>query len=105
MTVDNGQSSVVSKEAGVKPMTKKILVWLLTTVFLATVSPAEAQQPKKIAKIGYLAPSTPAAAAHLAEAFRQGLRELGLSKGKLSSWSFATARPEPNDFRSSRGSW
>jgi len=37
---------------------------------------AQAQQPKKIAKIGYLAPSTPAAAAHLVEAFRQGLREL-----------------------------
>src|SRR6516165_10303694 len=63
-------------------MTKKILVWLLATVFLATVSPADAQQPKKIAKIGYLAPSTPAAAAQLVEEFRQGLRELGYVEGK-----------------------
>ena len=63
-------------------MTKKILVWLLAIFFLATVSPAESQQPKKIAKIGYLLPSTPAAAAHLLEAFRQGLRELGYVEGK-----------------------
>jgi putative ABC transport system substrate-binding protein len=43
---------------------------------------AEAQQPKKIAKIGYLLASTPAAAAHNVEAFRQGLRELGYVEGK-----------------------
>src|SRR6266436_5725232 len=70
------------KKAGVKSITKKILVWLLAIFFLATVPPAEAQQPKKIAKIGFLAPSTPAAAAHLVEAFRQGLRELGYVEGK-----------------------
>jgi putative ABC transport system substrate-binding protein len=44
--------------------------------------PAEAQQPKKIAKIGYLIPSTPAATAHNIEAFRQGFRELGHVEGK-----------------------
>ncbi len=63
-------------------MNKKIVVWLLATVLLTTVSFAEAQQPKKIAKIGYLIPSTPAATAHLIEAFRQGLRELGYVEGK-----------------------
>jgi putative ABC transport system substrate-binding protein len=63
-------------------MKAKIGVWLLTTVLLTTVSFAEAQQPKKIAKIALLAPSTPAAAAHLIEAFRQGLRELGYVEGK-----------------------
>jgi ABC-type uncharacterized transport system substrate-binding protein len=73
---------VVSNEAGVKPMTKKILVWLLATVFLATVSPAKAQQPKKIARIGVLFPSNPAATAHLLEAFSQGLRERGYVDGK-----------------------
>ena len=51
-------------------------------VLLALGVTAEAQQPKKIAKIGYLLPSTPAAAAHLLEAFRQGLRELGYVEGK-----------------------
>ena len=63
-------------------MTKKILVWLLTIFFLATVSPADAQQPKKIAKVGFVLASTPAAAAHNVEAFRQGMRELGYVEGK-----------------------
>ena len=40
------------------------------------------QQAPKIAKIGVLVPSTPAASAHLLEAFRQGLRELGHVDGK-----------------------
>ena len=55
---------------------------LVAVVLLAVAVIAEAQQPKKIAKIGYLLPSTPAAAAHLLEAFRQGLRELGYVEGK-----------------------
>ena len=55
---------------------------LVAVVLLALGVTAEAQQPKKIAKIGYLLPSTSAAAAHLLEAFRQGLRELGYVEGK-----------------------
>jgi ABC-type uncharacterized transport system substrate-binding protein len=82
MTVDSGQSSVVSKKAGVKPMTKKILVWLLAIFFLATVSSVEAQQTKKVPKIGFLLASNPAAAARNIEAFRQGMRELGYVEGK-----------------------
>src|SRR5215813_13925376 len=41
-----------------------------------------AQQAPKIAKIGVLVPSTPASSAHLLEAFRQGLRDLGQVDGK-----------------------
>ena len=59
-----------------------LLPILVVAVLLALGVTAEAQQPKKIAKIGYLLPSTPAAAAHLLEAFRQGLRELGYVEGK-----------------------
>jgi hypothetical protein len=55
-------------------MKRKIINLALCAMLFALGFPAEAQQPKKIA---YLAPSTPAAAAHLVEAFRQGLRELG----------------------------
>jgi hypothetical protein len=40
-----------------------ILIWLLTTLLLTTVSPAEAQQPKKVPRIGYVSgsgdPKTP----------------------------------------------
>ena len=42
---------------------------------------AEAQQAGKIARIGYLAPNL-AARAHLYEAFRQGLRDLGYIEGR-----------------------
>jgi putative ABC transport system substrate-binding protein len=54
----------------------------LVGLALASFRLADAQQPKKIAKIAYLAPSTTAAAAPLVEAFRQGLRELGYVEGK-----------------------
>jgi putative tryptophan/tyrosine transport system substrate-binding protein len=51
------------------------LHWLLTVLFLACVHPAEAQQPAKVPKIGYLAASS--RDEPFVDAFRQGLRELG----------------------------
>ena len=63
-------------------MRKKLICFALCAMLLAFSFPAEAQQPPKVAKIGYLFPSTPAAAAHLLEAFRQGLREHGYVEGK-----------------------
>jgi putative tryptophan/tyrosine transport system substrate-binding protein len=43
---------------------------------------AEAQQPAKIPRIGYLAPASLSALTARTEAFRQGLRELGYVEGK-----------------------
>jgi putative ABC transport system substrate-binding protein len=63
-------------------MTKKILVWLLVIFFVANVSVAQAQQPTKIPRIGFLAASSVSANATRAEAFRRGLRELGYVEGK-----------------------
>ncbi len=63
-------------------MGKKVICLALCALLFALSVNAEAQQPKKIVKIAYLAPSTPTAAAHLVEAFRQGLRELGYVEGK-----------------------
>jgi putative ABC transport system substrate-binding protein len=63
-------------------MTRSILFWLLTTVLLTTAPPAEAQQPTKTLRIGYLSPLTPSANPARIEAFRQGLRELGYVEGK-----------------------
>jgi putative ABC transport system substrate-binding protein len=63
----------------------KLHVWLLATVLLANVSPAEAQQPAKIPRIGYLTgtrePTRDAPDANR-DAFRQGLRDLGYIEGK-----------------------
>jgi ABC-type uncharacterized transport system substrate-binding protein len=51
-------------------------------MLFALCSSAEAQQPKKITKIGYFFASTPAATAHNIEAFRKEMRELGHVEGK-----------------------
>src|SRR2546428_11185382 len=51
---------------------RNLLVWLVATFFLATVSLAEAQQAKKVARIGYLGNEKSTASE---EAFLQGLRE------------------------------
>ena len=61
-------------------MTKKLLIRLLATVFVATVSLAEAQQPGKIPTIGFMRGGSPTDPE--VEAFRQGLRELGYVEGK-----------------------
>ena len=63
-------------------MSGKILVWLLATLLLITVPPAQAQQPTKIPRIGYLSGTSPSTNPAGREAFRQGLRELGYVEGK-----------------------
>ena len=55
---------------------------LIAIVVLAFGLIAEAQQPKKVPRIGYLSGSPPSAIAEHNEAFRQGLRELGYMEGK-----------------------
>jgi putative tryptophan/tyrosine transport system substrate-binding protein len=61
---------------------KRITLWLLATLFLANVSLAEAQQPAKVPRIGFLSSLSPAAVSARMDAFRQGLRELGYVEGK-----------------------
>jgi putative tryptophan/tyrosine transport system substrate-binding protein len=63
-------------------MTSKIVICSLLTFFLLTVSLAQAQQPKKIPRIGSLGGASPSANANGNEALRQGLRELGYVEGK-----------------------
>src|SRR5918996_1984673 len=58
------------------------LLLALCSVPLAPPFPAEAQQPKKVPRIGYLSGSPPFSIAEHNEAFRQGLRELGYMEGK-----------------------
>src|SRR5213594_895713 len=63
-------------------MNRRIVVWLLATVFLANVSIAEAQQPKKVPRIGYLSGAGPARESASFEAIRLALRELGYIEGQ-----------------------
>jgi putative tryptophan/tyrosine transport system substrate-binding protein len=75
-------SDQVAVKSGAKKMNSKSLFWLLTTVLLTTVSPAAAQQPTKILRIGFLDSSTASGSAVLVEAFRQELSKLGWNEGK-----------------------
>jgi putative ABC transport system substrate-binding protein len=58
-------------------MSGKILWCLLNAALLALSAPAEAKQPKKVPRVGYLAAVSASADAPRLEAFRQGLRDLG----------------------------
>ena len=61
-------------------MSIRFHLWLLAIILLTTVSPAEAQQPKRIARIGYLRWLSGTSSTLLA--FKEGLRELGWVEGK-----------------------
>jgi putative ABC transport system substrate-binding protein len=63
-------------------MVAKIPSCLLAAFFLTIVQLAEAQQPKKVPRIGYLAPRSQAAESTRAEAIRLALRELGYIDGQ-----------------------
>ena len=70
-------------------MIKKILVCVLAIFFLTTGSLAEAQQAKKIPRIGYL--SLRSGIEPRDEGFQKGLRELGYIEGQniVIEWRFA----------------
>ena len=63
-------------------MIKQILFCLLLTAFLFTVFSAQAQQPKKVSRIGYLSSVDPASESARAEGIRLALRELGYIEGQ-----------------------
>jgi putative ABC transport system substrate-binding protein len=63
-------------------MNRKICCLALGALLLALCSFAEAQQPTKISRIGYLSGSSLSDLVSRIEAFRQGLRELGYVEGK-----------------------
>jgi putative ABC transport system substrate-binding protein len=82
VTVASVQLSVGSKGAQAKSVRGKIFVGLLATVLLTTASFAQAQQPGKVARIGYRTAASLSAIVPRIEAFRQGLRELAYVEGK-----------------------
>ena len=63
-------------------MIGRIVVCLLSTVLLLTVSLAQAQQPKKVPRIGYLAGIERATDSPRSDAIRLALRELGYIEGQ-----------------------
>jgi putative ABC transport system substrate-binding protein len=63
-------------------MSKKIACFVMVCTILASVPFAEAQQPRKIYRVGYLSAAFSSPTPARTEAFRQGLRELGYVEGK-----------------------
>jgi len=77
-------------------MKKKITVLALCAMLFALCLPAEAQQPTKIPRLGFLTAGSPSSIAGRIEALRQGLRELGYIEDKniVIEWRFAQGKPE-----------
>ena len=76
-------------------MKAKILVYVVVLI-LAAVHLAEAQQPKKVPRIGFLSSLSPAVVSDRIEAFRQGLYELGYVEGEniVIEWRYAEGKTE-----------
>src|SRR5262249_11309111 len=75
-------------------MKQKITLLTLCALLFAVCFSAEAQQPKKVPRIGYLSATSGPTNAGRFEAFRQGLRELGYVEGKniFIEWRFAEGK-------------
>jgi hypothetical protein len=76
MTTVNG-GATPSANLQETSMMRQIFWVPLCALLLALGVPVDAQQPKKISRVGYLAAVSAAADAPRLEAFRQGLRDLG----------------------------
>jgi putative ABC transport system substrate-binding protein len=63
-------------------MSRKLFWFPLCALLFALSVPVEAQQPKKVPRVGYLAAVSASADAPRLEAFRQGLRDLGYIEGQ-----------------------
>jgi putative ABC transport system substrate-binding protein len=85
MTDIRGQRSEVSGQKSGRDLTLiplPLALSLVGALLFALCFPAEAQQPGKVPRIGYLTGARLSAIANRTEAFRQGLGELGYVEGK-----------------------
>jgi putative ABC transport system substrate-binding protein len=76
MTIGNRQQAIRSSK------NLKLGNLALCAMLFALYSYAEAQQPAKIGRLGWLTGTSLSSNSHRTEAFRQGLRELGYVEGK-----------------------
>src|SRR5436309_11739452 len=77
-------------------MNRNFVACLLGAFLFALCLPAEAQQPKKVSRIGFIVGASPSASLARTEAFRQGLRELGYVEGKniVIEWRYADGKSD-----------
>ena len=77
-------------------MAIKTIVVVLVGLALGLVQVSEAQQPKKVPRIGYVSSGDPSTEPRLA-AFRQGLRDLGYIEGKNIQVEYRYAEGKPDE--------
>jgi putative tryptophan/tyrosine transport system substrate-binding protein len=75
-------------------MKYKFILFLLAASVLICFHPAEAQQSKKVFRIGYLSGTDPATDSPRSEAIRRGLRELGYIEGENIAFVYRYAEGE-----------
>ena len=73
----------------------RLLIWIVA-VYLTVGVRVEAQQPTKIARIGYLTAACPDTQSARTEAFRQGLRDLGHIEGQNIAIELRCAEGKPD---------
>ena len=97
MTTVSSQRLAVNSKTGANPMFRSIVICLPLTVFLLTVSFAEAQQPTKVPRIGYLATYDAATESARFEGIRLALRERGYIEGLniASEYRYAEGKLDP----------
>jgi putative ABC transport system substrate-binding protein len=77
-------------------MRKKVVGFMLSALLFALCPSAQAQQPAKIPRVGYLSVLPLSAMADRIEAFRHGLRELGYVEGQniVMEWRYGEEKPD-----------
>ena len=74
----------------------RLLISVLCALFFALCFPAEAQQPKKISRIGYLSAFDSATESGRSEAIRLALRELGYIEGQNIVTEYRSTESKPD---------
>jgi hypothetical protein len=76
---------------------------LVATLVLVLGVAAEAQQPKKVPRIGYISPADPGSESTRSEPIRRALRERGYIEGQNIAIEYRYAEGCQRDNRSARG--
>ena len=86
-------------------MNHKVILFLIAASALICANLAEAQQSKKLPRIGYLSPSDPGSESTRSDRFRVALRELGYIEGQNIAIEYRYAEGRAVATRSLRPSW
>jgi ABC-type uncharacterized transport system substrate-binding protein len=85
---DNRKSAIKNR--------KLVGIVALAVILAMCGAVAQAQQPKKVPRIGFLEPSGSATASPRLQSFRQGLHELGYVEGKTIAIEYRSAEGKPD---------